>query len=118
VAVEPTVRLSDTERENVVTRLSDALSEGRLDLEDFRARLDAAYVAKTHGEIAPLTADLPTPRRTTISRRRRWRHRYGNYVSINALVWGIWGVQVLTGGSVHDVWPIWVTIPTTALLIW
>jgi hypothetical protein len=52
-------RASDAEREAVVTRLRDAAGEGRLTVEELAERIDAAYAAKTHAELEPLTADLP-----------------------------------------------------------
>ncbi|AOT59077.1 hypothetical protein A4G23_01908 [Streptomyces rubrolavendulae] len=55
------MRASDTEREAVAERLRDALAEGRLDMAEFDERLDAAYRAKTHGELVPLVRDLPAP---------------------------------------------------------
>ncbi len=39
--------------------LSDATAEGRLGLDEFAERLDAVYAAKTLGELAPITRDLP-----------------------------------------------------------
>ncbi|NUL03657.1 DUF1707 and DUF2154 domain-containing protein [Streptomyces lunaelactis] len=55
----PEMRASDTERERVAERLRDAVAEGRLDMEEFEQRLDAAYKARTHGELEPLVSDLP-----------------------------------------------------------
>jgi hypothetical protein len=52
-------RASDTEREAVVARLRDAAAEGRLTVEELAERIDAAYAARTHAELEPLTADLP-----------------------------------------------------------
>jgi hypothetical protein len=37
------------------------MAEGRLDMAEFEERLDAAYRARTYGELAPITRDLPTP---------------------------------------------------------
>ena len=54
-------RASDAEREAVVARLRDAASEGRLTVDELAERIDAAYAAKTHAELGPLTADLPAP---------------------------------------------------------
>ncbi len=53
---------SDTEREAVAERLSAALGEGRLDLAAFEERSGAAMHARTRGELARLTADLPVSR--------------------------------------------------------
>jgi hypothetical protein len=53
------VRASDAERDRVVERLRRALSQGRLTLEEYDSRVAAAYQAKTRGELAVLTRDLP-----------------------------------------------------------
>ena len=53
------VRASDAERNAVVERLRRALSQGRLSVEEFDERVTAAYAAKTHGDLAVLTRDLP-----------------------------------------------------------
>lgn len=55
------MRASDAERERIAERLRDAVAEGRLDMEEFGERLDAAYKARTHGELEPLVRDLPAP---------------------------------------------------------
>jgi hypothetical protein len=67
--VEPTapaqpesgLRASDADRERVAEHLREALAEGRLDMEEFGERLDATYRARTYGELAPITRDLPVP---------------------------------------------------------
>ncbi|MFD8545729.1 DUF1707 domain-containing protein [Streptomyces sp. NPDC059649] len=53
------LRASDADRERVAEILRDALTEGRLEMAEFDERLEAAYLARTYGELAPLTADLP-----------------------------------------------------------
>ncbi|MET7362535.1 DUF1707 domain-containing protein [Streptomyces sp. NPDC005562] len=55
----PDLRASDADRERVAEQLRDALAEGRLDMSEFEERLDATYKARTYGELAPLTRDLP-----------------------------------------------------------
>src|SRR4051812_12543060 len=55
----PELRASDSDRERVSEVLRDALAEGRLDMEEFEERLDATYKARTDGELAPITRDLP-----------------------------------------------------------
>jgi hypothetical protein len=57
----PELRASDADRERVAEVLRDALAEGRLDMAEFEERLEAAYGARTYGELAPLTRDLPAP---------------------------------------------------------
>ncbi|GGQ53110.1 DUF1707 SHOCT-like domain-containing protein [Streptomyces althioticus] len=58
-APAPDLRASDADRERVAEVLRDALAEGRLDMEEFQERLDATYQARTYGELAPITRDLP-----------------------------------------------------------
>ncbi|QJS11715.1 DUF1707 and DUF2154 domain-containing protein [Streptomyces argyrophyllae] len=55
----PDLRASDADRDRVAEVLRDALAEGRLDMAEFDERLEAAYRARTYGELAPLTRDLP-----------------------------------------------------------
>ncbi|MGW6455143.1 DUF1707 SHOCT-like domain-containing protein [Streptomyces sp. NPDC055078] len=55
----PEMRASDSERERIAERLREGVAEGRLTMEEFEERLDAAYTARTHGELEPLVSDLP-----------------------------------------------------------
>ncbi|MGW1540495.1 DUF1707 SHOCT-like domain-containing protein [Streptomyces sp. NPDC002309] len=55
----PELRASDADRERVAEVLRDAVAEGRLDMTEFEERLDATYQARTYGELAPITRDLP-----------------------------------------------------------
>jgi hypothetical protein len=55
----PAVRASDADREAVVSRLQTAVGEGRIDLDEFGQRADAAYAAVTRKELDLLVADLP-----------------------------------------------------------
>jgi hypothetical protein len=55
----PGVRASDVDREAVVVRLEAALGEGRLSVEEFRQRAEAAYAAVTTTELDGLLTDLP-----------------------------------------------------------
>jgi hypothetical protein len=53
------VRASDADRERIVEKLRQGAAEGRLTMEEFEQRMSAAYAARTYGELAELTADLP-----------------------------------------------------------
>ncbi|KOU36649.1 DUF1707 SHOCT-like domain-containing protein [Streptomyces sp. WM6378] len=82
------MRASDAERERVAESLRDAVAEGRLDMEEFEQRLEAAYKARTHGELEPLVRDLPAPgtvgpatpvaRRTEDESEVHWPSRIGH----------------------------------------
>jgi hypothetical protein len=117
VATQPTLRLSDAERDRVVVQLRDALGEGRLDLDDFQARLDSVYAAKTHGQIVALTRDLPKVKRRRRTRGQRLLRETREFAGVNAVLWGIWGAQVLDGGSARDLWPLVVTIPWASWIV-
>ncbi len=53
------IRASDADRDRISEILRDALAEGRLTHEEHSERIDAAYRAKTLGELEPLVRDLP-----------------------------------------------------------
>jgi hypothetical protein len=59
------LRVSDVERQQTSRRLQGACVEGYLTLEDFSQRVGRALAAKTRGELAELTRDLPTGRVAT-----------------------------------------------------
>src|SRR3954447_2267317 len=56
---QPLLRASDADREAVVGTLERALAEGRIDVDEFRQRVEAAYAAATTAQLDPLVADLP-----------------------------------------------------------
>ncbi|MER7503255.1 DUF1707 domain-containing protein [Nonomuraea pusilla] len=55
----PDLRASDTDRDRVAAILGEALATGRLTSVEHADRLEAAYAAKTVGELVPITRDLP-----------------------------------------------------------
>ncbi|MCX4746997.1 DUF1707 domain-containing protein [Kitasatospora sp. NBC_01287] len=59
---EAELRASDADRERIAELLRDAYAEGRLSVEEHSERIEAAYGAKTLGELVPLTRDLPAHR--------------------------------------------------------
>jgi hypothetical protein len=55
----PATRASDADREAAVARLEEALAEGRITVDEFRQRTEAAYSAVLTRDLSPLFADLP-----------------------------------------------------------
>jgi hypothetical protein len=53
------LRVSDAEREHAADVLRRAAGDGRITFEELDERLAAAYAAKTYGELAAVTEDLP-----------------------------------------------------------
>jgi hypothetical protein len=55
------IRASDSDRERVVELLQQHTAAGRLSLDEFAERVDVACAARTLGELAVVTSDLPEP---------------------------------------------------------
>lgn len=53
------LRCSDVDRERVAEALRQAAADGRLTLTELEERLDAAFKARTYGDLRPITRDLP-----------------------------------------------------------
>ena len=60
---DPNLRASDADRDATADRLRQHHTDGRLDQDEFQERLDRCFAAKTVGELAELTRDLPGDRR-------------------------------------------------------
>lgn len=56
------IRVSNTEREEVIEQLRRHASEGRLTLDEFEARIEEATQAKTVSELQVVLRDLPVLR--------------------------------------------------------
>jgi hypothetical protein len=106
------VRASDAEREDVSRQLGAHAAAGRLTPEELGERLDAAYAARTHGELLHLLDDLPAapaPRAEDPARavaRRRLAHRAGAATIASVLCVAIWAAA----GANGSFWPIWIIL--------
>jgi uncharacterized protein DUF1707 len=58
-AYSPDERIADADREHAIEQLRGHLLAGRLTPEEFEERLGAAHAAKTRGDLAAATIDLP-----------------------------------------------------------
>jgi uncharacterized membrane protein len=59
VRLDPSMRAASADRERAVDVLKAGFAEGRLTQEEYNDRMGRAYAARTYGELAELTADLP-----------------------------------------------------------
>jgi hypothetical protein len=64
------LRAADADREHVAERLRSAAAEGRLLTDELEQRLEAAFSARTYGQLDVVLADLPGGR-VPVPRRRR-----------------------------------------------
>jgi Domain of unknown function (DUF1707) len=55
------LRVSDADREQAAEVLRQAAGDGRISFDELDQRLDAAYKARTYGDLTEVTADLPAP---------------------------------------------------------
>jgi Domain of unknown function (DUF1707) len=105
------MRVSDREREAVAEQLREHAAEGRLDPDELEERLTAAYAARTRGDLAGLTRDLPErppapPPRTAVH--RSLRPAAVRILIIDLFCIAIWALSD-PGGYF---WPAWVILAT------
>lgn len=122
------LRASDADRERVAAELGRAQTEGRLDLVEYDERLQAAWAARTYGELELVTADLPAarveapatapvPAAAACGRGRGQRGAVAAWAyasSINLVIWAV--VSIASTSWVYPWW-IWVAGPWGAVLL-
>lgn len=130
----PEHRAGDADRDRVAALLREAHAEGRLDVEELTERLDATYRARTFGELAVVTADLPPVRarsrppgsvpvvpggasapaaRGDQGLRGAWA-AWAVAVSVNVVIWVLVSISA---GDLTYFWPMWVAGPWGAVLV-
>ena len=96
--IEPSLRASDDDREQVAERLRHAATEGRLSVDELGQRVDAVYAARTVAELDKLVSDLPVRH---VQERRRVPIR-GLVGGLSALTLMIAMLGVLAAGRVRS----------------
>jgi Domain of unknown function (DUF1707) len=132
---EPHLRAADADRAAVAEALGAHMSAGRLSLEEYDERLARAYSAKTYGELAELTADLPAPKHGTPARTEsaapaqqcavpqqgQWgwddHQSWRAWASTAIIVLVIWAATSLANWELLYFWPVWVIGPWGAVLL-
>lgn len=84
--MKPNIRASDIDRERLVADLGEHVAAGRLTLDEFDARTQRAYAARTMGDLAALTADLPVLSADPVARSRRWTSSIVPYAVVAAVI--------------------------------
>ncbi len=94
------IRVSDTEREDALAKLSEHLGAGRLDIDEFGERSARVATAKTRGEVLGLFGDLPEPKpvfgspRVPVPRERTFTEKVGPVAIPVAAILVIGGVLI------------------------
>jgi hypothetical protein len=120
---EPHLRAADADRAAVATTLGRHMAAGRLTVDEYDERLSRAYAARTYGELAELTADLPatergrgtepvrqerpTPARACGPMTGQWGRQWGG---------GQCGVGSWGGGQ--SPWRAWLSTAMIVVTIW
>jgi len=84
------LRIADADRERAISQLSKHAGDGRLMLEEFEARVEQVYAARTNAELRPVFRDLPSNDNGSHARAKRsyarGRFRLEAFVLLLALV--------------------------------
>jgi Domain of unknown function (DUF1707) len=138
---EPHLRAADTDRAAVADQLGEHMAAGRLTVAEYDERLARTYAARTYGELAEITADLPVPTTTQPAspapavhsgatrgcgagaawggwtggqtRRAAW----ASWLATSVIVLTIWLATSIAAGDLLYPWPVWVIGPWGAVLL-
>jgi hypothetical protein len=122
------MRIADVDRNRVQDQLKRAHDAGQLDLAEFDQRVQSVWAARTRGELARVTADLPNlpvPRRPGERRPVFSDTDGGMAMRVLTIIWAslmvtnlaVWGIIALTTGTFLYPWWVWVTVPGGVLAV-
>ena len=114
------VRVSDAERDAVVTTLRGHFETGRLTFDEFSDRVDEAYTARTTADLDRALRELPrqpaavgtAPASRGGVHHRKIRAALSALALPNGICIGVWAAS---GGGYF--WPVWVLMPTGAICL-
>lgn len=112
------LRASDAEREWVVRQLRQHLTDGRLELDEFMDRMDAAFRSRTLGDLEATLTDLPhhpvwargVPRPRPHHTHVHGHHRGHSVVPFAAMLFALLLLTVI-----WPFWPVWMLVAWAAL---
>ena len=123
------LRVSDPERATVQEKLRRAVAAGQLDLHEFDTRVQSVWAARTRGELARVTRDLPEPPPAPPTPppldRAFSQDAAGTAMRVLTIVWAsitavnlaVWALVSVTTGELVYPWWIWVAAPPGAVLL-
>ena len=115
---DPSLRVSDADRDAVTSQLREAFAEGRLTAEEFHERAEHALAARTGADLIALTADLPAPAAPQGAgsgapppvvqvRNAELPRIWTAWASMAILLTAVWVLTAVTSSSVPVFWPAW-----------
>jgi uncharacterized integral membrane protein len=130
------LRAGDTDRAAVAAALGRHMADGRLTVAEYDERVARAYAARTYGDLAVLTSDLPAAdggragspavRGGTAPlhacgpmtvRRRGSAGSWAAWRRTAIIVLCIWAITSVASTQFFYFWPIWVIGPWGAVLL-
>ncbi|TDQ51455.1 DUF1707 SHOCT-like domain-containing protein [Actinorugispora endophytica] len=127
----PEIRASDADRDRMAKRLQEHFAQGRLDGDEFNARMETAYRARTRGELERVTEDLPErdladlpglvasapgQRPRGVTRDPALVIPWLTWGGVNTLCFLIWLIVYLTNGASYP-WFLWVLGPWGVVML-
>jgi hypothetical protein len=126
----PDLRAGDQDRDRTISILREAFAEGRLTQDEFDGRMGQAAAARTMGDLAALTVDLPPAQAATPvpvaataevaeldEERDKLRKGWAAWAGVSLMVNVIWLGTWITEGDPSYYWPIWVMGPWGAAMV-
>ena len=112
----PDLRVSDADRDAVVTELGEHFGQGRLDQAEFDERVAKALSARTSRDLGGLLADLP-PTREDSTVPQPGARLPGTLILVPLLVAAMLIAGIAAGGAHHlwVAWPLWWLLPVMVL---
>ena len=119
------MRASDVDRKAAQEQLHWAHAQGLISLEEFDVRVRNAWDARTRGDLARVSADLPMPPPPRPVHRGPFSPTPGGTaMKVLTTIWlvvsvvnvVVWGLVALSVGHLVYAWWLWVAVPPGAVL--
>lgn len=136
--MDPSMRAGDADRDATISTLREAYAQGRLTQGEFDTRSASAHAATTYGDLAALTADLPSAASPSLAaaaaadrvpgsdlpstegdRSSLVKQGWWSWVVVAVITNAIWlftGFGDGTWGATYY-WPFWVLVPWGVVIL-
>jgi Domain of unknown function (DUF1707) len=113
----PSVRISDADRNSVVSDLSEHFEAGRLSVTEFQERSEQAMNARTWSDLEGIFADLPPLISTSPERHRHRGLRPWMVIAMALALVCVFAAANFVGSGGHRLWFPWFVFPIGVFLV-